>query len=181
MVWDWQGKNGERDRNTVHNTAILTIRDMLAKSKGLADPNTIKCYAQGPRYTDVDRQVLEDQGITVLDDPKAFLEIDEETVVLSICPEIPVRQIVADIARPAMMIWDKVQQWSAPEAYGLSYEGWTDDESTRLFNMVREYGEFEFAQDDPNFYCGNVGIYIRKPSSSLPSRIPVSTLLSNVT
>lgn len=40
----------------------------------------------------------------MVDDPQIFLEIDEETAVMAFDPIIPVRQITADIARPAMMI-----------------------------------------------------------------------------
>lgn len=37
--------------------------------------------------------------------PKAFLDIDENSLVVSIGPNIPVKQIVADLARPAGMIY----------------------------------------------------------------------------
>lgn len=95
------------------HTLALTLRDFLvtAYSSTLPDDEEcireIECYAQDPIYTPVDEQVLSEAGFTILDDPRAFLEIDEGSIVISISPDIPVRQIVADIARPAMMIWDK--------------------------------------------------------------------------
>lgn len=52
--------------------------------------------------------MLAELDMTVLDNPRGFLEVDESTVVYSLAPEVAVRQIVADIARPALMIWDKV-------------------------------------------------------------------------
>lgn len=106
MTWDDEA----RHRSTVQHTLILTIRDCLAKRRQFSNPSTVKCFVQDPLYTSTDRQVLGDQGITVLDDPNGFLEIDEETIVLSHAPDIPVRQITADITRPAMMIWDKVKK-----------------------------------------------------------------------
>ncbi len=63
-------------------------------------------------YSEADEQVLRKLGITVLEDPRAFLELDDETVVLSFYPNFPVRQIIADIARPAVMIWRRIR----PEA-----------------------------------------------------------------
>ncbi len=61
-------------------------------------------------YEDVDRTVLGELGMTVLDHPRGFLEVDEATVVFSQAPLVAVRQIVADIARPAVMVWDKVRE-----------------------------------------------------------------------
>lgn len=92
----------------------LMLRDFLVSSGHAANAPgdgdaEIKCYAQDPIYTPVDEKVLSEAVFTVLDDPRAFLEIDEASVVISCAPNIPVRQIVADIARPAIMIWDKVR------------------------------------------------------------------------
>jgi hypothetical protein len=42
----------------------------------------ITCYGQDPVYSDVDRAVLEQSGITILNDPEAFLEVDDSTVVI---------------------------------------------------------------------------------------------------
>jgi hypothetical protein len=93
------------------HTLALTVRDLLASSNAMGlhgeGARGIKCYAQDPIYTSVDKQVLDGAGFTVIDDPRAFLEIDKASVVISIAPDIPVRQIVADIARPAIMIWKK--------------------------------------------------------------------------
>lgn len=86
---------------------IITLRDILNERQGSA--NSIQCYAQDPCYTEVDKETLKQSGITVLDDPEGFLEVDDSTVVLSFSPNIPVRQIIADIAQPAMMVWDKIK------------------------------------------------------------------------
>jgi hypothetical protein len=92
-------------RSAYQHALIITLRDILAERQGHL--NDIGCYAQDPDYTDVDRAVLEQSGITILDDPQGFLEVDDSTVVLSFGPNVPVRQVIADIARPAMMIWDR--------------------------------------------------------------------------
>jgi hypothetical protein len=94
-------------RSAYQHVLILTIRDILCKRQGNA--SKIECFAQVPIYNDVDRKVLEHSGIQVHDDPQGFLETDESTVVLSFGANIPVRQIALDIARPAMMIWDRIE------------------------------------------------------------------------
>ena len=84
---------------------VLSIRDFFAQHS-----ETVQCYAQDPVYEDVDRRVLGELGMTVLDNPRGFLEVDESAAVFSLAPDIAVRQIVADIAKPALMIWDKVRE-----------------------------------------------------------------------
>lgn len=66
--------------------------------------NFLQCFALDPAYTDVDRAVLQRAGITVLDDPGGFCEVDDSTIILSSCPDVPVRQIVVNIARPVSMM-----------------------------------------------------------------------------
>ena len=95
----------------------LALRDILANNGKRQKPREIKCFAQDPIYSPVDQQVLAEAGFTVLDDPRAFLEVDENSVVIRIAPHIPVRQIIADIARPAVMIWTALNAWD-PHPYG---------------------------------------------------------------
>jgi hypothetical protein len=111
---DFGGKDARatiRNSHSIHQHAlILTLRDIILRrgssTKKAAD---LQCFAQDPVNCDVDKQVLEAAGITVLEDPRGFLEVDDESVVLSFAPNIPVRQIVADIARPAVLVWDHVK------------------------------------------------------------------------
>lgn len=95
---------------------VLTIRDFLQRKNG----SQIRCFAQDPAYTEIDKAVLQCIGITVLDDPRAFLEVDEASFIVSVGPDVPIRQIVLDIARPAAMIWDKVK---SPEE---TFEFWSE-------------------------------------------------------
>lgn len=59
--------------------------------------------------TSVDRDVLADIGFEMIDDPRGWLEIDERSVVLSVAPNVPVKEIIADTARPAIVIWSRVK------------------------------------------------------------------------
>ena len=93
------------ERVAAEHALVLSLRDFFARR---SPATTVRCYAQDPMYEDVDREVLGELGMTVLDNPRGFLEVDGSTVVFAQAPEVAVRQIVADIARPALMIWDKV-------------------------------------------------------------------------
>jgi hypothetical protein len=100
----------DRSRAATQHALILTMRDIIAKRQPGAQSQTqIKCFAQDPIYAKADVEVLGRSGITVLEDPRAFLEVDDQSLVISFYPNIPVRQIVTDIARPAVMIWNRVE------------------------------------------------------------------------
>lgn len=96
------------------HSLVVALRDFLTSRGGTAAPgesgSEMRCYSQDPIYTSIDKQVLRDVGITVVDDPKGFLEVDEASVVFCSYPNIPIRQVVADIARPALIIWNGVVQ-----------------------------------------------------------------------
>jgi hypothetical protein len=82
---------------------ILAIRDLLIRR----EHGPLSCYVQDPSITDILARAVKHEGITVVDDPEGFLQLDEATAVVSLTPIQPVRQITADITRPAMMIWPR--------------------------------------------------------------------------
>jgi hypothetical protein len=89
----------------IQHALLLTLRKWLADQEKTED---VVCYAQDPCYRSVDRDVLKEHGVEVIDDPRAWLEIDDESIVFSVSPNVPVKEIVADIARPAIVIWERV-------------------------------------------------------------------------
>jgi hypothetical protein len=96
--------NNERAAN---QTALLvTVRKWLKERNQTDD---IFCYMQDLMNTSVDREVLADIGFEMIDDPRGWLEIDERSVVLSVSPNVPVKEIIADTARPAIVIWNRVK------------------------------------------------------------------------
>ena len=88
---------------------ILQHAFLLALGKSLAphDGRLLTCYAQDPAYTTEDKEVLAGEGISILYDPQGFIDVDDDTILLSIAPNVPVSQIVADIARPAVIVWER--------------------------------------------------------------------------
>jgi hypothetical protein len=98
---------------------ILTMRDILENQPGQSSEQakTIQCFAQDPVYTEADDAVFGNAGITVPRDPRAFLEVDDQSLVISFAPNVPVRQIIADIAQPAVIIWDRVMSEAETVAF----------------------------------------------------------------
>ncbi|KAJ8129739.1 hypothetical protein O1611_g3893 [Lasiodiplodia mahajangana] len=61
---------------------------------------------QDPAYNQRARDILYSAGLTVLEDPQALLELDESSILLTISPGLPVKDIVADTCRPGVIIWN---------------------------------------------------------------------------
>lgn len=97
----------DSQHSILQHALMLTMRDSL---QSLQASSGIQCFAQDPMYTEIDGEILQEVGIIVLDDPRAFLEVSDESIVLSFGPDIPVRQVVTGLARPAFSICDKVRE-----------------------------------------------------------------------
>jgi len=95
-------------RAAYQHALILTLQDELGKKQ--SNSHHIRCFAQDPAYTPIDKLVLESHNITVLNDPKGFLEVDDSTVVISCAADVPVKEIISDLARPAIMIWNRISE-----------------------------------------------------------------------
>lgn len=116
MLTDTDNEHGARRCNVQH-AAMLTLAAECRRAQSTAESPApeILCYVQDPAYTDVEKEVLTSNGLIPVDDPKGFLEIDANTLVISIHPNVPVRQIVADVQWPAAMIWNDVKDETEEE------------------------------------------------------------------
>lgn len=65
-------------------------------------------YVQDPAYTQRDRNILHSAGLTVLEDPQGLLGLDEYSILVAISPNLPIKDIVADICRPGIIIWNSL-------------------------------------------------------------------------
>jgi hypothetical protein len=71
------------------------VRDIFAQQQGGNVPGV---YAQDPAYDPFDTAYLSEQfGITVLQDPEGFKALNGNTFVISLAPNVPVRQIAIDM------------------------------------------------------------------------------------
>ena len=89
----------------LQHVLLSQLQDIFSAANPIGSP-PVRCYAQDPDYTSQDEKVLNKTSIEILDDPRGFLEVGESSVVVGISVNIPLRDIIKDIARPAVIIWD---------------------------------------------------------------------------
>ncbi|KAH7324791.1 hypothetical protein B0I35DRAFT_424977 [Stachybotrys elegans] len=160
-------KRHMRRRMTQH-AAALSVAAKVGELLGVDD---IAVLAQDPAYTDDDRQFLDEIGIQVvgMHGAMGFVHVDDQSIVMSCSPDICVKQVIADIARPAAVIWNRVTteeedefEWSTvvePDGQEISVSPWTtDDDSPRTRKMIESYTRYTFVKDDANFTDIEVGI-----------------------
>ncbi|KAL4938832.1 hypothetical protein BDV06DRAFT_200076 [Aspergillus oleicola] len=151
---DFTGKRSPQRcrRSAVQNSLLLTIKNALQES-GLGTGD-VACYAQDPAYSKTDQLILESSGIQVIEDPEGFLQMDDRSLVFCCAPNICVKQIIADTARPAIMILDTIRD-DNPEYLT------TDPHSSRVKEMIQDsYDGYLFPVDDDNFT--RMTIYVKK-------------------
>ncbi|DAA77314.1 TPA_exp: Uncharacterized protein A8136_6574 [Trichophyton benhamiae CBS 112371] len=128
-----------RETSLYQHAMLCTLQDTLKTRKGCHE---VQCLAQDPIYTSVDSKVLGEAGITIVEDPEGFLQIDDTTVVVSLYPNAPVKQVVADISRPAVIIWD---------VFTHDGDGLTDPVSSRVEAFMQGFCQaYKFPSDDDN-------------------------------
>lgn len=101
-------RNPDQDRpgrQAYQHALVLTLRDWLKKENGVAK---VPSYVQDPEYVDIDRALLAAHEVEVIEDPMAWLEMDDYSIVVSIASNVPTKEIITDVARPAVVIWNKV-------------------------------------------------------------------------
>lgn len=91
-------------RPAKQHALLLTLQELYAKYGHEAGGPP--CYIQDPVYNEIDKSILGGHGMVVLDDPDGFLEVDENTFVISIAANVPVKEIVLENVKPAIIIWD---------------------------------------------------------------------------
>ncbi|KAJ2969941.1 hypothetical protein NUW58_g9847 [Xylaria curta] len=94
------------NRRSIIQHALISAIESILLQRGVLSVSSGR-YVQDPVYTQRDRDVLCSAGFTILDDPQAFLTLDDSSILVSINPDIPVKQIVADICRPSIIIWPR--------------------------------------------------------------------------
>ncbi|KAL3474629.1 hypothetical protein BJX99DRAFT_260229 [Aspergillus californicus] len=140
-------------RSAIQNALLVTLKKALQESHLGTDD--VPCYAQDPAYSKTDDAVLAKSGVEVVEDPEGFLQIDDNSLVFSCSPNICVKQIVAEIARPLVLIWCEVEE-EEPKVPT------TDPNSPRVREMIAtEYDKLPFPDDD-NTYFTSMAIYVKK-------------------
>ncbi|KAI0428751.1 hypothetical protein F5Y09DRAFT_357428 [Xylaria sp. FL1042] len=115
---------------------------VVAKAAGEVSscPN-VTLLVQDPLYTDVCKKVLREFGFGVIEGfgAKGFALVDDSTIVLAHNPEFPVREIIADIARPALICMKKEEPANATGIVLPLPDDRADVDSVRSRKMLQEY------------------------------------------
>ncbi|KAI0004774.1 hypothetical protein F4779DRAFT_633875 [Xylariaceae sp. FL0662B] len=150
------------------HAAAMTIRDVLAERFGTPD---IELLAQDPVYSEATQRVLTRMGFRIVGRHGAggFAEIDHNTLVFNYRSIVNVREIIADIARPAVVIteWSDKGPGSVidyakdaiacylPNGRPVMRAKKHDPDTPRTVVWQKDYKKFEwpecFTTDDPSF------------------------------
>ncbi|KAF2648210.1 hypothetical protein K491DRAFT_722771 [Lophiostoma macrostomum CBS 122681] len=165
-------------RSQVQHLAASTIRRvLLAKHKmsSTGFEKEIKIYAQDPAYCNNCKTLLKKQyNIEVLDDHDGFLQLNKNSFVVSIAPDVPVRQIAVDMTfdegGPAGMLCTKIRDESKEEVTMLDF---ADPWSPRLEAYKKKciVGNMNHVNSDADgsYYFGSTELYFKKRTTSSPS------------
>ncbi|KAJ5637434.1 hypothetical protein N7490_007313 [Penicillium lividum] len=91
---------------------VLTIAQIYCGNE------TILLQAQDPDHTSVAEEILTKKSFKVVGHHGAggFAEIDEQSIVISAFAAAPVKQIIADLARPALIISTSFEVFSIQQS-----------------------------------------------------------------
>jgi hypothetical protein len=88
--------------SAIQHSAALTVADMCGAEN-------VQLLAQDPKYSEEANEMLRARGFSIVGRFGAggFAEIDNNSVVFSAFAAVPVAEIIADLARPVVIITNK--------------------------------------------------------------------------
>ncbi|CAJ2502076.1 Uu.00g049290.m01.CDS01 [Anthostomella pinea] len=130
--------------------------------EGERETAAIRLLFQDPTYTDKCRALLTEKGGEVVGSfgVGGFAEVDEHTLVVSLNPFAPVREIIADVAMPAAMLWrpcvseeseERGPGWYVRNADGVAvwHRQYMDDPTTpRVRRLCEGYIKIDIPEDE---------------------------------
>ncbi|KAK0101324.1 hypothetical protein ONS95_006501 [Cadophora gregata] len=126
--------------------ALQTIVD------GLENGTERQIIFQDPQFTRLDKELLTTLGYKILEDPEAFAEVVEGSLVYAIHCYAPVYKAVAQRPRPAVLIGTNVGNF-------VRFDASEDTTAKELEKMVEGYEVVEFPQLRHDF--SDTKIYLR--------------------
>ncbi|KAI2140210.1 hypothetical protein LOZ52_002370 [Ophidiomyces ophidiicola] len=125
----------------IHHAMALTIAN-VARSYAEDENIGIKLLTQDPAYTNESKIFLRDIGFELVGEYGAggFAELDDKSIVFSAFASAPIQQIIADLARPVMVIYSK----SIKATLNRLEKPFSDPESPRTTQMWKEYESWKF-------------------------------------
>ncbi|OBT85207.1 hypothetical protein VE02_05658 [Pseudogymnoascus sp. 03VT05] len=111
--------------------------------RSCAEPSDreIRLLTQDPGYCDETKGLIKDLGFEVVGGYGAggFAEVDDETVVFSPFPRAPVKQVIADLARPLVFI-----TLTGTTVWNARRKPYADPDSRRTKQMWEKYESWDF-------------------------------------
>ncbi|KAI0449172.1 hypothetical protein F5B21DRAFT_520590 [Xylaria acuta] len=101
----------------------------------------VAVLVQEPLYTDVCKKVLRESGFEIIEGfgAKGFSLVGDDTVVLGHHPSFPLREIIADLARPALISMRAQEPADRPMQPQRLLDFRSDVDSVRSRKMMEEY------------------------------------------
>lgn len=101
----------------LQHSMALTIAQACRNSNA---GHEVRLLAQDPAYTDKAKEILKDSGFELVGEFGAggFAEIDDDSVVFSAHINAPLKQIIADLARPPLIISTSFSEVFNDSGYG---------------------------------------------------------------
>ncbi|CAP95580.1 Pc21g06830 [Penicillium rubens Wisconsin 54-1255] len=119
---------------------------------------TVPLLAQDPDYTELAEKILTNNGFKIVGPHGAggFAEIDEESIVISAFAAAPVKQIIADLARPMLIISTGFNVFNSNE------KPLADAESPRTRQMWLDYDVYTLPSHskDVEICCAVKGLHL---------------------
>ncbi|CZR63137.1 uncharacterized protein PAC_13034 [Phialocephala subalpina] len=138
--------------------ALQTILEILREADGTTaagDRKDLPVVLQDPQYTEIDKAFLSSLGYKVVDDPEAFKEVTEGSLVYAIHCYGPVYKSISEGPRPRVFIGTDIENFGRLG---------TDEElKVQLDEMVKDCQILDFPQVRHDF--SDTKIYWRKEST----------------
>ncbi|KAI1195287.1 hypothetical protein F5X97DRAFT_308606 [Nemania serpens] len=141
---------------------------VVARAVQVVSSSPTVLLAQDPMYTSVCKKILDEFGIDVIEGygAKGFSLLDDDTLVLAHHPSFPLREIIADLARPAMICMKPALALSSSSSSHRPYpDVRADVDSQRSRKMLEEYRRVTLPCSIQRAFWGNTW-YVRKPRAA---------------
>ncbi|KAF6818653.1 hypothetical protein CPLU01_13274 [Colletotrichum plurivorum] len=149
----WDAKR----RSHIQLDGFLTVVEVLSEIYS----DSIPCSFQEPRFTPNDAEFLTNLGHEVVESPRAFEAVDEDTLVFAIHMYRPIYEAALEKALPAMFVGTG---WDVWDGVGTLKEG----DFKCMSDMHDSHKQFEFPQDGTYTSFSSTCLYWRPKSEELP-------------
>jgi hypothetical protein len=150
-------------RSYIQHLAACTVRDIFAQKQGGAPP---VMFTQDPEYCDAAAEHLANHfNMVIMPDPEGFKALNGNTFVITVAPNVPVRQIALgltwDDGGPVGMMCNSIDSEGLEADGKAECQAYTCESSPALWEYKQKsiYIEYNDGEEEDNF--GSMGLYIK--------------------